>query len=60
MPGDNVEMMCDIYNPIAIENGQRFNIREGTYALGLGNWMLKVVSNYRGAHCCDRLDHEGS
>ena len=29
MPGDNVEMMCDIYNPIALENGQRFNIREG-------------------------------
>ena len=31
MPGDNVEMLCDIYNPIAIENGQRFNIREGEY-----------------------------
>jgi len=29
MPGDNVEMMCDIFNPIAIENGQRFNVREG-------------------------------
>ena len=29
MPGDNVEMLCDIYNPIALENGQRFNIREG-------------------------------
>jgi len=29
MPGDNVEMMCDIYNPVAIETGQRFNIREG-------------------------------
>ena len=28
MPGDNVEMVCDIYNSIAIENGQRFNIRE--------------------------------
>lgn len=31
MPGDNVEMLCDIYNPIAIENGQRFNVREGAY-----------------------------
>ena len=29
MPGDNVEMLCDMYNPIAVENGQRFNIREG-------------------------------
>ena len=29
MPGDNVEMMCDLYNPIALENGQRFNVREG-------------------------------
>ena len=29
MPGDNVEMLCDVYNPIALENGQRFNIREG-------------------------------
>lgn len=29
MPGDNVEMMCELYNPIALENGQRFNIREG-------------------------------
>ena len=29
MPGDNVEMLCDLHNPIAIENGQRFNIREG-------------------------------
>lgn len=28
MPGDNVEMKCDIYNAIAIEQGQRFNIRE--------------------------------
>lgn len=29
MPGDNVEMECEIYNPVALENGQRFNIREG-------------------------------
>ena len=27
MPGDNVEMVCEIYNPLALENGQRFNIR---------------------------------
>ncbi|KAI9667426.1 MAG: translation elongation factor Tu [Bathelium mastoideum] len=37
MPGDNVEMVCEINNPIAIEQGQRFNIREGgrTVATGL-------------------------
>ncbi|MCJ1309718.1 translation elongation factor Tu [Agyrium rufum] len=37
MPGDNVEMVCEIQNPIAIESGQRFNIREGgrTVATGL-------------------------
>ena len=34
MPGDNVEMICDIYNPIALENGQRFNIREGIFICG--------------------------
>ncbi|KAL9067962.1 MAG: hypothetical protein Q9157_006647 [Trypethelium eluteriae] len=37
MPGDNVEMICDINSPIALEQGQRFNIREGgrTVATGL-------------------------
>ena len=29
MPGDNVEMMCTLHNPLALENGQRFNVREG-------------------------------
>lgn len=42
MPGDNVEMLCEIYNPIALENGQRFNIREGgrTVATGLVTRVL--------------------
>ena len=42
MPGDNVEMSCEIYNPIALENGQRFNIREGgrTVATGLVTRVL--------------------
>ncbi|KAG9228383.1 putative elongation factor Tu, mitochondrial [Amylocarpus encephaloides] len=37
MPGDNVEMRCKIHHPIAVEAGQRFNIREGgrTVATGL-------------------------
>lgn len=37
MPGDNVEMVCNIHKPLAIEQGQRFNVREGgrTVATGL-------------------------
>jgi len=36
-PGDNVEMMCEIHHPLAMEPGQRFNVREGgrTVATGL-------------------------
>ena len=43
MPGDNVEMAIEIYNPIALENGQRFNVREGgrTVATGL---VTRVIS----------------
>lgn len=42
MPGDNVEMMCEIHHPLAIEQGQRFNVREGgrTVATGLITRML--------------------
>jgi elongation factor Tu len=37
MPGDNVEMICELHHPLAIETGQRFNVREGgrTVATGL-------------------------
>lgn len=37
MPGDNVEMLCEVLKPMAMEQGQRFNIREGgrTVATGL-------------------------
>ena len=37
MPGDNVEMVCELGTPLAVEPGQRFNIREGgkTVATGL-------------------------
>lgn len=37
MPGDNVEMVCETFHPLAMEPGQRFNIREGgrTVATGL-------------------------
>lgn len=43
MPGDNVEMRCEIGHPVALETGQRFNIREGgrTVATGLVTRILK-------------------
>jgi len=43
MPGDNVEMRCEIFNPVALETGQRFNIREGgrTVATGIVTQILK-------------------
>ncbi|CAG8953261.1 hypothetical protein HYFRA_00003465 [Hymenoscyphus fraxineus] len=43
MPGDNVEMRCEIHHPIAVEAGQRFNVREGgrTVATGLVTRIIK-------------------
>ncbi|KAI9830464.1 MAG: translation elongation factor Tu [Phylliscum demangeonii] len=43
MPGDNVEMICHLHHPLAIETGQRLNIREGgrTVATGLVTQILK-------------------
>lgn len=37
MPGDNVEMVCELNGSLALEVGQRFNVREGgrTVATGL-------------------------
>lgn len=37
MPGDNVEMEIAVHRPLAVQQGQRFNIREGgrTVATGL-------------------------
>lgn len=36
MPGDNVEMICEIHKPVAAEQGQRFNIREGGRTVATG------------------------
>ncbi|AAS50509.1 AAR143Wp [Eremothecium gossypii ATCC 10895] len=36
MPGDNVEMVCELVHPTPIEAGQRFNIREGGKTVGTG------------------------
>ncbi|OCL06383.1 translation elongation factor Tu [Glonium stellatum] len=43
MPGDNVEMVCELHHPIAIEPQQRFNVREGgrTVATGLVTRVLE-------------------
>lgn len=43
MPGDNVEMVCEIYHPLAMETGLRFNVREGgrTVATGLVTRILE-------------------
>jgi elongation factor Tu len=36
MPGDNVNMDIELITPVAIENGQRFAIREGGHTVGAG------------------------
>jgi elongation factor Tu len=43
MPGDNVEMTCELHHPLALEKGQRFNVREGgrTVATGLVTQVLE-------------------
>jgi elongation factor Tu len=43
MPGDNVEMVAQLHSPIAIEAGQRVNVREGgrTVATGIITRILQ-------------------
>ncbi|MCG8483248.1 MAG: elongation factor Tu, partial [Clostridia bacterium] len=36
MPGDNIQMEIELINPIAIEEGQRFAIREGGRTVASG------------------------
>jgi elongation factor Tu len=36
MPGDNVKITCELINPIALEDGTRFAIREGGRTVGAG------------------------
>jgi len=36
MPGDNVQMEVDLIQPIALEEGSRFAIREGGRTVGAG------------------------
>jgi elongation factor Tu len=42
MPGDTTKMVVDLFNPIALEVGQRFAIREGGKTVGAGK-VLAVV-----------------
>lgn len=36
MPGDRIKMIASLINPIAIEQGMRFAIREGGRTVGAG------------------------
>ena len=36
MPGDRISMVVELINPIAIEKGVRFAIREGGRTVGAG------------------------
>jgi elongation factor Tu len=36
MPGDNIKATCELINPIAIEDGTRFAVREGGRTVGAG------------------------
>lgn len=36
MPGDNVNIVVELINPIAMEEGLRFAIREGGKTVGAG------------------------
>jgi elongation factor Tu len=42
MPGDNVEIKGELINPIAMEEGQRFAIREGGRTVGSGR-ITKII-----------------
>ena len=42
MPGDNVELTAELINPIAMEEGMRFAIREGGRTIGAGT-VTKIL-----------------
>ena len=43
MPGDNVKMVVELINPIAMDEGLRFAIREGGRTVGAGV-VAKVIA----------------
>jgi elongation factor Tu len=42
MPGDNTEMAVELIHPIAMEEGLRFAIREGSRTVGAGR-VTKIL-----------------
>ena len=42
-PGNNIEMICELHNPLCLNTGQRFNICEDsrTVATGLVTQVMK-------------------
>ncbi len=42
MPGDNVELLVELIQPIAMEEGMRFAIREGGRTIGAGT-VTKII-----------------
>jgi len=36
MPGDNIKMVVELINPVAMDEGLRFAIREGGRTVGAG------------------------
>jgi elongation factor Tu len=62
MPGDNTEMTVDLIQPIAMEEGLKFAIREGGRTVGAGRVtkIIKYLTQYSarpltfgwGASCC--------
>ena len=51
-----MEMECELHSPLAIEQGQRFNIREGSYIPGPHRALLTPG---RRSYCCYGARHEG-
>lgn len=48
MPGDNVELVCELLHPIALDKGMRFTIRIlplGVFLISRRGWF-----NYRHSH----------
>lgn len=42
MPGDNVELTCELLSPIAMEQGMQFAIREGGRTVGAGT-VVEII-----------------
>ncbi|MCP3935006.1 MAG: elongation factor Tu, partial [Actinomycetia bacterium] len=43
MPGDNTDMSVELINPIAMDEGLRFAIREGGRTVGAGR-VTKIIN----------------